>query len=170
MILRSYSLIILLSLLIYLSCSLLPPTEQNFHVYLDDMYDERVPLVYASDLKDSLYRNYLFLDTRAKQEYQISHLPHAEWVGYMNFQKEKLKDIPKNQPIVVYCSVGYRSERIGEKLQNMGFEEIYNLYGGIFEWNNQGLLILNQNEKPTDSIHTYNKKWSKWVFRGKKVY
>ena len=91
-------------------------------------------------------------------------------VGYDHFQEYKLKDIPKDQPIVVYCSVGYRSERIGEKLQEMGFTQVYNLYGGIFDWKNRGMEVENMEGEPTEKVHTYNKKWGQWLLRGEKVY
>ena len=72
--------------------------------------------------------------------------------------------------MVVYCSVGYRSERIGEKMQKMGFENVSNLYGGIFDWKNQGNTVINLNQEPTDSVHTYNRNWSQWLYNGIKVY
>jgi hypothetical protein len=70
----------------------------------------------------------------------------------------------------VYCSVGYRSERIGEKLLKLGYTDVVNLYGGIFEWKNQGLDVYNSSNYPTDSVHTYNKSWGKWLVKGIKVY
>ncbi len=157
-------------ILIALSCKHSPPTQTGFYDYLDGMYKEKDLLIHLEDLPDSLRSNYLFLDTRSQQEYQVSHLPHAEWVGFLHFQKDKLADLPKDQAIIVYCSVGYRSERIGKRLKKMGFSDVHNLYGGIFDWSNQQEPIVNQQGMPTDSIHTYNKKWGKWVFRGVKVY
>jgi 3-mercaptopyruvate sulfurtransferase SseA len=70
----------------------------------------------------------------------------------------------------VYCSVGYRSERVGEKLQKLGYQNVYNIYGGIFEWKNEGMQVVNRQNQPTDSVHTYNKNWSKWLLKGVKVY
>ena len=40
--------------------------------------------------------------------------------------------------IIVYCSIGVRSEDIGEKLKELGYTKILNLYGGIFDWKNKG--------------------------------
>ena len=76
----------------------------------------------------------------------------------------------KNSKIVVYCSLGVRSEDVAEKLKKAGYSNVYNLYGGIFEWKNNDLEVLNLNEKPTDSIHIYSKAWSKWLKKGVKVY
>jgi len=49
----------------------------------------------------------------------------------------------------------------------MGYKNVYNLYGSIFEWVNDGNEVVDKNNKPTDEVHTYNKKWSKWVEEGK---
>lgn len=70
--------------------------------------------------------------------------------------------MPKDKKIVVYCSIGYRSEKIAERIQAMGYE-VSNLYGSIFEWVNQGNQIVDNTGKETKELHTYNRKWSKWV-------
>ena len=80
----------------------------------------------------------ILLDTREKKEYEISHIPGAIWVGYNNFKLKRVKEIAKDTKIVTYCSVGYRSERIGEKLQKAGFTDVSNLKGSIFKWVNEG--------------------------------
>lgn len=110
----------------------------------------------------------LILDAREREEYAVSHLPKAIFIGYNHFEKEALKDVMKDKPIVVYCSVGYRSEKIGEKLQKMGFTKVYNLYGSIFEWMNQGNEVVDNQGVVTKKVHTFNRNWSKWV-DGKKA-
>lgn len=129
-----------------------------------------VPYMTISDLhkiKDSV----VILDAREKEEFEISHIPKAKYVGYNNFSLQKLDSlkIPKTSTIVVYCSLGIRSENIGEKIKEYGYPNVLNLYGGIFQWKNNNLEIVNNN-KITDSIHTFSKKWSKWVQNGIKVY
>ena len=73
------------------------------------------------------------------------------------------KNIPKEKNIVIYCSIGYRSEKIGEKLLRLGYKNVYNLYGSIFEWANEKYPLVGSNGKTTDRVHGYNKSWSKWV-------
>lgn len=107
--------------------------------------------------------NILFLDARELEEYEISHIKGARHIGFENFSVERLRDINSHQKIVLYCSMGYRSEKIGEKLKAMGFSNVYNLYGSIFEWVNNGFPVYDMQEKPTRQIHTYSKAWSKWV-------
>lgn len=142
--------------------------QKTFDEKMKSLYKETVPLIKASELKEK--SDVILLDTRTPQEYEISHLEGAQLIDYDNFRKSDVKDIDKNAEVIVYCSVGYRSERIGEKLQNLGFTNVKNLYGGIFDWKNQELQIVNKNEVPTDSVHTYNKAWSKWLYKGIKIY
>jgi rhodanese-related sulfurtransferase len=85
----------------------------------------------------------LFLDAREKKEFDVSHIREAKWVGYKSFDPSLLNAVPKDSPIIVYCSIGYRSEKIAEKLKAAGFTNVSNLYGGIFEWVNQGNLVYN---------------------------
>ena len=115
---------------------------------------------------DEVYKSkdkVVLLDTREKAEFNISHIPDAVFVGYQNFQKKRLANVPQDAKIVVYCSIGYRSERIGEQLEELGYTNVYNLYGSIFEWVNRGYRVVDAANQPTKKIHTYNKKWSQWV-------
>ena len=40
---------------------------------------------------------------------------------------------------------------------------VYNLYGSIFEWANEGLPLVDNNGYDTNAVHTWNKRWSQWV-------
>jgi len=116
--------------------------------------------------------NPVILDAREANEFEVSHIKNAIFVGYNSFDLEATtKQLQnKQQSILVYCSLGIRSETIAKKLQNAGYTKVYNLYGGIFEWKNEQLPIFNAEEKETDSIHAFSKAWSKWLHNGTKVY
>jgi rhodanese-related sulfurtransferase len=111
----------------------------------------------------------VFVDAREWREYEVSHLNGAVWVGYDHFDDKALQGIDHNQKIVVYCSVGYRSERIAERLKAKGFTNVSNLYGGIFEWVNIGLPVY-QGAQRTAHVHAFSRTWGVWLKRGKKVY
>ena len=108
-------------------------------------------------------QNAVFLDTRAEKEFEVSHIKDATWVGYEEFKAAKVADLDKNQPIVVYCSVGYRSEKITEQLMDLGFTDVANLYGGIFEWVNQGNEVVDENGAISDKVHAFDKIWGVWL-------
>ncbi|MEZ4919143.1 MAG: rhodanese-like domain-containing protein [Saprospiraceae bacterium] len=114
--------------------------------------------------------DFVWLDAREPKEYQVSHIKGAQLVGYDHFDIEALPEgLSKDQPIVVYCSVGYRSEKVAEKLRAAGFTRVSNLYGGIFEWVNQGHPVY-KGEQKTAKVHAYDKKWGVWLKKGEKVY
>ncbi|WP_456438553.1 rhodanese-like domain-containing protein [Psychroserpens sp.] len=114
----------------------------------------------------------LILDAREQDEFEVSHLKDAIYVGYDNFDLDTIEaQIPnKDQEIVVYCSLGIRSEVIANKLKKAGYANVRNLYGGIFEWKNKDFDVYKSKEKKTDSVHVYSKEWSKWLKKGKKAY
>ena len=115
----------------------------------------------------------ILLDAREPKEFEVSHLENAICVGYDKFKlKETLEKLPedKNAQIVVYCSLGIRSEVVADKLIKAGYTNVYNLYGGIFEWKNADFQVVDTLGNSTEKVHTFNKDWSKWLKKGKKVY
>lgn len=111
----------------------------------------------------------ILLDAREKAEYAVSHIAQAKFIGYNHFNPASVKDLDKTKTVVVYCSVGYRSEKISARLREMGFKNVSNLYGGIFEWKNQGQPVVNQ-KGTTEKVHAYNTVWGIWLNKGEKVY
>jgi len=115
----------------------------------------------------------MLLDAREPAEFNVSHLKNGINVGYDHFNLQKtIENLPKDKTtkIVVYCSIGIRSEIIASKLIEEGFTNVYNLYGGIFEWKNNNYSVVDSLDKPTEKIHAYNKEWSRWLTKGEKTY
>ncbi len=146
--------------------------QTAFDKKLNSLYKNTVSLVKTESLAAEIKtnKNLILLDTRSLKEFNVSHLPNALFLNYDKFNPKKVEHIPRDKQIIVYCSVGYRSERIGEKLLKMGFTDVKNLYGGIFEWVNKDNLVVNPSGVVTDSVHTYNRDWSQWLTKGIKVY
>ena len=132
--------------------------------------NESVPYVHVE--KRATIENSILLDTRAKHEFDVSHLKNALWVGHEAFRSGAvlMKIADKNAPIVVYCSIGVRSEDIGEKLMAMGYTNVTNLYGGIFEWKNKGNAVFDAEGNETEKVHAFDKVWGKLLTKGEKVY
>ncbi len=131
---------------------------------------ESVPYIQIEALKDT--DTAILLDARAKEEFDVSHLSGALWVGYENFKiATVLKQISdKTVPVVVYCSIGVRSEDIAEKLIAEGYTNVKNLYGGIFEWKNQGNPVYDTSNSSTEKVHAFSKQWGKLLTNADKVY
>lgn len=128
------------------------------------MADKSVPVIYLHQIDEiqKKGKKIVFLDARELDEYEVSHVKGAVHVGYDDFKEASVKKMDKNAVYVVYCSVGYRSGKIGKKMQKMGFKHVFNLYGGIFNWANND-RPLEKNGGNTDKAHPYNKKWGKWL-------
>ena len=116
------------------------------------------------------FSDYVILDAREKKEYEVSHLKNAIRIGFSTPDFNVVEKLPKNTPIVVYCSIGVRSEKIGEKLLKMGYTNVQNLYGSIFEWINSGHEVYDSNGKATSKIHAYDTIWGQCLKKGQKVY
>jgi len=142
----------------------------SYSLMLKALIKESIPIVAVADLDQKQIQSTTFIDSREKVEFDVSHIKGATWVGYDDFDMARMDDISKNEPIIIYCSVGYRSEKIGEKLLQAGYTNVSNLYGGIFEWVNQGKPIVDLSGKPTTKIHGYSKTWGIWLSKGEKVY
>lgn len=142
----------------------------DFKLMLDNIYEHKIPLISVEEfIKMSKYSVYV-LDTREKEEFKVSHLKNARNIGYFWFDMRVIYDIPLNAPIIVYCSIGNRSEKIAEKLLDAGYKNVHNLYGGIFEWINEGQPVYKENGVQTSEIHTFNKDWAYWIGKGTKIY
>lgn len=130
-----------------------------------------IPYISVQELNEN-FKEAVILDAREMNEFKVSHIKNALYVGHKYFNSTKiLEQVPDlSQPIVVYCSIGVRSETIGNALKKAGYTNVKNLYGGIFEWKNKNLPIYNIKEQETDSLHAYSKKWSVYLNKGIKVY
>ena len=131
----------------------------------------KIPYTSVQELRmDQLNGEVLILDAREPEEFQVSHIKGALEVGYDDFDISILNEVPKDKKIVVYCSIGIRSENIGLKLEKAGFEKVENLYGGIFEWKNNDYPLVDEKGKATEKVHAFSKAWSKWLKKGEKIY
>lgn len=161
-----------LSLLFFFSlfCVGIGFSQNEMDVALQKYNSQTVPYITTIDLVTA--NNPVLLDTRNEEEYNTSHLKNAIWVGYKTFNihyiLETIKD--KNTPIVVYCSIGVRSEDIGEKLIAVGYTNVSNLHGGIFAWKNQGYPVYDNQQQETNKVHAFDKQWGKLLTNGEKVY
>ena len=145
--------------------------QKKLDKLLKEYNTDSIPYITAKAL-GKISHQVLILDAREPEEYEVSHLKDAINVGYDNFSLDSISAIlpgNKNKQIVVYCSLGIRSETIGLKLKKAGFKNVMNLYGGIFEWKNDDFPIYNSEGNETDSVHVFSKEWSTWLKKGNKV-
>ncbi len=120
-------------------------------------------------LRDSTRPAPLLVDTRSAEEYADGHLPgawHAESVAQLQQVQRRLGPQAAARPLVLYCSVGYRSSALVTALYSSGVggTSVYNLEGSIFEWANRGLPVVAKDGHAA-KVHPYNRKWGSLLRR-----
>ncbi|XP_078404429.1 uncharacterized protein LOC144684481 [Cetorhinus maximus] len=117
----------------------------------------------------------LLLDVRSPPEYEISHLQGAvcidpETANMDHLVKDLgLADSTEITEVVCYCTVGYRSSRVAQKLLEFLASDagqhlrrrlkVYNLEGGLVKWANERKAIVDSENQPTSLVHPYNMMW-----------
>ncbi len=129
-------------------------SQVEFDKLADEVSNGNVPDISAKMVKMEK-DSFIILDCRGLNEYEISHIENARRVGFDDFDLSKIKDIPKSAKIVTYCTVGKRSEKIGEKLQDAGYTNVHNLHGSILSWMNEGNSVIDSHGRKTNKIHGF---------------
>lgn len=112
----------------------------------------------AAWLADGKRAKPVLLDVREADEWKVSHLAGAKNTPAGTKPEEALAGVAKDAPVVVYCSVGYRSSAFAEKLQKAGWTNVVNLEGSIFQWANEGRPVVDDKGAAT-KVHPYDAKW-----------
>lgn len=91
--------------------------------------------------------NAQIIDVRTPQEFTSGHIDNAVNIDWLsdNFVVNTQK-LDKTKPVFVYCKTSNRSPQAAKKLEELGFATIYNMKGGLLQWDAEGL------SKPTDRI------------------
>lgn len=79
------------------------------------------------------------LDTRNIYEYELGTFDGAEHLHIDHFREfphaiERLPEEAKQQPLVMFCTGGIRCEKAGPMMEQAGFEQVYQLDGGILKY------------------------------------
>jgi rhodanese-related sulfurtransferase len=116
------------------------------------------PAELAVWLQDGKRRPPSLLDVRTAAEFEVSHLQKAQRV--QPGSPASVIQLPKDQPIVTYCSIGYRSGAFARTLDRSGFTNVSNMEGSIFKWANEGRPVY-RDGKQVKKVHPYNERWGK---------
>ncbi len=115
-------------------------------------------------LHDPNRRQPLLLDIRSPAEYAVSHLHNARWVDTAMPVQQVMAGIPRTEPVVTYCSVGYRSSAYAQRLIKDGFTNVQDLQGSIFQWANDGWPVY-RHGRAVREVHPYNGYWGRLLNR-----
>jgi len=85
-------------------------------------------------------RNVFLLDVRTPQENSQARLPGSVLIPINEFEG-RIKEVPRNKTILVYCAVGSRSKPVAEYLSKNGYKDVYNMTDGIVGWYRNGFPL-----------------------------
>lgn len=124
----------------------------------------RVKQLSTEDLAKQLEaESLILLDVRTEAEFAVSHLQNARRIDPKTEDFSSF-NLPLDAPIVAYCSVGYRSARLVDRLQQAGYTQAANLEGSIFQWANEGRPVYRNGER-VQQVHPYDRVWGQLLQR-----
>lgn len=124
------------------------------------------PAELAAWLQDPKRAPPVLLDIRTAAEYEVSHLQKAQRV--QPGSPASAIQISKDQPIVTYCSIGYRSGAFAQILERAGYRHVLNLEGSIFKWANQDRPVY-RDGKQVEKVHPYNEMWGRLLDQARRA-
>jgi rhodanese-related sulfurtransferase len=87
--------------------------------------------------------DFIIIDVRTPEEYASGHIENAVNVDYnsANFRDE-ISSFNRDSTYLIYCRTGARSAGARDVMKELGFQKIYNMTGGITEWEAAGLPVV----------------------------
>ena len=89
------------------------------------------------------WKNFFIVDARNAEQFDEEHIPGAvniEWREVLARRSE----LPRDQPILIYCNTGALSAQAGFALRVAGFDNLRILQGGMRDWQAKGGFEANQ--------------------------
>ena len=95
------------------------------------------------ETKLNTLENAFLIDARTPAEYKSGHIYGATNIDFNQFENMKITfgNLDRNQPILIYCAAGGRSNKTGVLMKEMGFKQIYELSSGINGWRAAGKAV-----------------------------
>lgn len=100
----------------------------------------------------------IIVDVREPKEQAVSMIPGAKTQEEFEAFRRTAR-LGKDTLIVTHCTIGYRSGKYAEQLQEEGFEGVRNLKGSLLAWTHVGGALVDSKGNPTKKLHTYGKQW-----------
>lgn len=119
-------------------CLLLIP---NFIVKAQETMVQSINCKQFNELSQSVDK-VLIVDIRELKYYKKGHVNNSVYGGKKDILKPLLDKTTKETPIFLYCEEGKRSMQAGEWVLKLGYKTVYQLEGGIREWNKQSYPLV----------------------------
>ena len=91
------------------------------------------PIAFGEKILD---KEVQLVDVRTPSEWEAGVIGEPLKINFLgNSFKVEIEKLDKSKPIAIYCKSGGRSAKAASLLSELGFKEIYELKGGILNWN-----------------------------------
>ena len=145
---RHYSVMLIMSLLLATGVVLagacteqaIEPTKQATTQIIEDITAQEAFTLIQENHSNP---DFVILDVRTPQEFSEGHLEDAVNIDFRAEDfREKVNELDKSKTYLVYCRSGARSRSASDVMEELGFEEGYNMLGGIIQWEAEGLPVV----------------------------
>lgn len=111
-----------------------PAAEKKAATKVENIKPEQFDALRKTDTNSTVV-----LDVRTKKEYREGHIPGSVLIDFTadDFEQQVAK-LDKSKTYLVHCAVGGRSARACKKMDQLGFQKLYNLEGGMGAWEKAG--------------------------------
>lgn len=83
----------------------------------------------------AVHKNLQLIDVRTPAEVAAGYIKGSKNLDFTSPEfSQKLNELNKSAPVLVYCAAGGRSGKSALKLKELGFKQIYDLAGGMTDW------------------------------------
>jgi len=84
--------------------------------------------------------NYILLDVRPPWGFSEEHIEGALNIDCSDPEfKKQLQVLDREKKYIVYCKSGFRGDKTRDLLEKNGFNEVYNMEGGLDAWKKANL-------------------------------
>jgi rhodanese-related sulfurtransferase len=106
------------------------------------------------------------IDVRSGLEYSMFHAPQATNLSLPRILLAQVpllrkwalpqwfRDLPKDEPVAVVCLTSHRSPIAAQAMAKMGFARVFNITGGMMDWQKAGLPTTKGKANPESSPET----------------
>ncbi|WP_209332050.1 thioredoxin domain-containing protein [Lunatimonas salinarum] len=151
-----YRIAIAVTFWISLSCS--PRQQQEQQVSQANEKTEYTAVEFNELIQKTA--NLQLVDVRTPEEFRKGHIEHAANVNINGEEfQDQIRALDKSKPVYIYCLSGARSKAAANYLRKEGYQEVYEMPGGILEWRNAGLpeIVLEKRESGGMTLAEYQK-------------
>ena len=115
-----------------------------FLATLSCINEEKAVMVTPEEMQTILHsEDVQLIDVRTPEEYSDGHIENSQNIDFKSPTfGEDILVLDKSKPVIVYCKSGKRSGNSSKILMKAGFIKVYDLEGGILEWKEKGLEVV----------------------------